>query len=357
MISFRRCLIIAATFLAFMYILHLSGSGGSTRQPEESNAGPEDKLSSADGSLQFQPQQIPLEDLARKPVRERLRYQFPYDIQSKFPAYIWQTWKYTPASGKFKEELRPFEASWTEHHPGFVHQVITDDGLIYVVKYLYAAFPEIIEAFESMPLPVLKADYFRYLILLARGGIYSDIDTFALKPATEWVPAAVDRTTIGLIIGIEADPDRKDWQTWYSRRIQFCQWTIQSKPGHPILRDVVANITEEALRMKSEGKLKKNKMDKTIVEFTGPAVWTDSIFRYFNNPNYFDMGRRDGNSTSEIGYKHFTGMVAQKAVGDVVVLPITSFSPGVRQMGAEEPEHPMAFVKHNFQGAWKTPKA
>ncbi|KMU74902.1 initiation-specific alpha-1,6-mannosyltransferase [Coccidioides immitis RMSCC 3703] len=156
-------------------------------------------------------------------------------------------------------------------------------------------------------------------------------------------------TTIGLIIGIEADPDRKDWQTWYSRRIQFCQWTIQSKPGHPILRDVVANITEEALRMKSEGKLKKNKMDKTIVEFTGPAVWTDSIFRYFNNPNYFDMGRRDGNSTSEIGYKHFTGMVAQKAVGDVVVLPITSFSPGVRQMGAEEPEHRMAFVKHNFQ--------
>jgi alpha 1,6-mannosyltransferase len=34
----------------------------------------------------------------------------------------------------------------------------------------------------------------------------------------------------------------------------------------------------------------------------------------------------------------------------VVVLPITSFSPGVGQMGAGEPEDEMAFVKHEFEG-------
>ncbi|KAK2799713.1 hypothetical protein FQN50_008361 [Emmonsiellopsis sp. PD_5] len=288
------------------------------------------------------------EDLARKPLRERLRYQFPYDMKSKFPAYIWQTWKYGPSSGKFAEKLRPFEASWTEWHPTFVHEVITDETVEPLLRYLYAAFPEVLEAYRSLPLPVLKADFFRYLILLARGGIYTDIDTYVIKPAADWLPRHVDRSTIGLIVGIEADADREDWAKWYSRRIQFCQWTIQSKPGHPVLRDIVATITEDTLRMKNAGILTKKKMDKSIVEFTGPAVWTDTIFRYFNNPQYFDLAK--GPNGKNVTALDFTGIKVQRKLGDVVVLPITSFSPGVRQMGAGEPEDPMAFVKHEFEG-------
>jgi alpha 1,6-mannosyltransferase len=150
-----------------------------------------------------------------------------------------------------------------------------------------------------------------------------------------------------MVIGIEADPDRPDWDKWYSRRIQFCQWTIQSKPGHPVLVEVVANITQETLKRKTEGKLSKDY--KGIVEFTGPAVWTDTIFSYFNNPDYFDMSTSKGNIT----WENFTGMKAPKKVGDVIVLPITSFSPGVKTMGAGEDNDPMAYVKHNFEGTWK----
>jgi mannosyltransferase OCH1-like enzyme len=51
------------------------------------------------------------------------------------------------------------------------------------------------------------------------------------------MPALFIRRAIGLIVGIEADPDRDDWHDWYSRRLQFCQWTLVSKPGHPILRE------------------------------------------------------------------------------------------------------------------------
>ncbi|MBC8064817.1 MAG: hypothetical protein H7Y17_08305 [Chlorobia bacterium] len=162
--------------------------------------------------------------------------------------------------------------------------MVTDDAAFQLIKYLYASVPEVTEAYASMPLPVLKADFFRYLILLARGGIYSDIDTQALQSATVWLPEDFDRSTVGLVVGIEADAaDREDWAKWYSRKIQFCQWTIQSKPGHPALRDLVAKITEDTLRMKKQGILTQSKMDKSIVEFTGPAVFTDTIFAYFNN--------------------------------------------------------------------------
>jgi alpha 1,6-mannosyltransferase len=351
MIPYRKALVAAVLLIAFVVILRSSHSASPKTSP--STAPEEDTV---DTAIRIPPQaragksgdasQVSLEYLANRPLRDRLRYQFPYELESKFPAYIWQTWKYTPASGYFEENLRPLEASWTELHPGFVHEVVTDKIAEHLIRYLYSAIPEVTEAFESLPLPVLKADFFRYLILLARGGIYTDIDTQALQSAVDWLPENMDRLSVGLIIGIEADPDRPDWHEWYSRRIQFCQWTIQAKPGHPVLRDIVATITEEALRMKRAGRLTKSKMDKTVMEFTGPGVWTDAVFRYFNNPEYFKFDKGAQNIT----YEHFTGLTEQKKVGDVAVLPITSFSPGVEQMGAGDYDDPLAFVKHEFEG-------
>lgn len=285
-------------------------------------------------------------DMSKMSLYDKLAYQYPYDVDIKFPAYIWQTWKWTPANGEFM--FREQEATWTEQHPGFIHEVITDTVARKLLRLLYASIPEVLEAYDALPLPVLKADFFRYLILLARGGIYSDIDTYAIRSALEWIPSSVPRETIGLVIGIEADPDRPDWAQWYSRRIQFCQWTIQAKPGHPVLRAIVTHITTETLKQKRSGHL-DSMLDKSVVEFTGPAVWTDLIFAYFNDERFFDMTTSSG----PIDWRNFTGMEAPKRVGDVIVLPITSFSPGVEQMGAKDYEDPMAFVKHDFEGTWK----
>lgn len=298
------------------------------------------------GSSQSQ-QRLTIERLQKLPLGDQLEYQFPYVVEAKFPAFIWQTWKYTPASPEFDEKFRGPEASWTEKHPTFVHEVITDQVAGHLIRHLYGAVPAVLEAYQALPLNILKADFFRYLILLARGGIYSDIDTSALKPATEWLPDTFKPNQVGLVIGIEADPDRPDWKSWYSRRIQFCQWTIQSKPGHPVLREIIVNITESTLKLKKAGKL--HIKPKNVVEFTGPAVWTDIIFEFFNNPKYYDRSE-DGH---EIDWRVFAGMKRPKQVGDVVVLPITSFSPGVGQMGSMEVGDPQAFVFHNFEGSWK----
>lgn len=366
MLTFRKSAVLAVFLLTAVYLLHSSHSATSTTLaktaevfkadfdgmaypattgvPAKADTGSRPYPPPRHGSNKKNDAQQPLAEIVTKGLREQLQYQFPYDRAGKFPAYIWQTWKYTPASGDFGETFRPAEASWSELHPGFVHEVVTDEAAVYLLKHLYASVPEVLDAYQSLPLAVLKADFFRYLILLARGGIYTDIDTTALKSTTDWIPEEVPRSSIGLIVGIEADPNRTDWKDWYSRRIQFCQWTIQAKPGHPVLRDIVATITEDALRMKKKGVLKVNRFDKSIVEFTGPAVWTDAIFNYLNDPTFFKM---DGKNVT---WEAFTGMETAKKVGDVVVLPITSFSPGVQQMGAKEPDDPMAFVKHDFEG-------
>ena len=363
MLTYRKAIAAAAVLLALLYLLSATHNSATPIPITESSALQGSKTSTvkatppigtgnpyaAEAPKQKSVPQQSLADIAGKPLRDQLRYHFPYDIESKFPAYIWQTWKTSPASGQFGENLRPMEASWSEKHPGFVHEVVTDDIAPRLIRYLYSAVPDVVEAYESLPMPVLKADFFRYLILLARGGIYTDIDTIALKPTTEWLPEKFPRKTIGLVTGIEADPDRPDWAQWYSRRIQLCQWTIQSKSGHPVLRDVVATITEDTLRMKKAGLLEKEKMDKSVIEFTGPAVWTDAVFRYFNNPTYFDMA----SSKKNITWEDFAAITTQKKVGDVIVLPITSFSPGVDQMNAGSIDDPMAFVEHKFEGTFE----
>lgn len=359
MLSFKRALIAAATFITLFYFL--TRSHNSPRAPTDTiiESFPQTEnipdssretsvtttLPDAANNHGSSPDsaQKPLQDLSKMTLTEKLEYQYPYDVETKFPAYIWQTWKYGPAESKFS--FRGQESSWSELHPGFVHEVITDAVAANMVKLFYAGVPEVLEAYAALPLPVLKADFFRYLILLARGGVYSDIDTTALKSAVEWIPESVPRNAIGLVIGVEADPDREDWHEWYSRRIQFCQWTIQSKPGHPVLREVVAHITTETLKRKRSGGLKHFKT-LDVIEFTGPAVWTDAIMEYFNDARYFDLS----NSKGAIDWQNFTGMETPKKVGDVVVLPITSFSPGVAQMGAGEVDDAMAFVQHEFEG-------
>jgi alpha 1,6-mannosyltransferase len=115
-----------------------------------------------------------------------------------------------------------------------------------------------------------------------------------------------------------------------------------------VLRELLDRITKETLSLKRPGKI-AGILGNNVVDLTGPAVWTDTIMDYFNDPRFFDMS----DSKGPIDYRNFTGMETSKLVGDVVVLPITSFSPGVGQMGAKEPDDPMAFVKHDFEGMFR----
>lgn len=294
-----------------------------------------------------------LQGLRRLPsdasVRTQLAYQFPYNAASRFPAYIWQTWKQSQEDPDFDKRFRSSVRSWTQSNPGFAHEVMSDDMAHAIIQHLYMNVPKVIEAYQSLPENILRADFFRYLILLARGGTYSDVDTEALKPVPHWIPESMDPYTIGLIVGIEADPDREDWAEWYARRIQFCQWTIQSKPGHPVLRNIVAKITDETLRRKTTNTLPlppTKERGSQIMNWTGPGIWTDSVFEYFND------GLKPG-MDSPITWQNFTGLQDQRQVSDVMVLPITSFSPGVATMGSQSVSHPLAFVRHRFVGSWK----
>lgn len=60
-----------------------------------------------------------------------------------------------------------------------------------------------------------------------------------------------------------------------------------------------------------------------VVDWTGPGVWTDAVLAYLRH--------RYG-----MGWAELRGLRMPMRVGEVVILPVTGFSPGVQQFGAGE---------------------
>ncbi|AAS53836.1 AFR465Cp [Eremothecium gossypii ATCC 10895] len=386
----------------------------------------------------------------RRDLRSQLAAQFPYDTAGPIPRRVWQTWKVPRHSAQFPEHFRSLSDAWensAKDAEGYEYFLVGDEDMLPLLRNLYGGVPQVLQAFESLPLAIMRADFFRYLILYARGGIYSDIDTEPLQPLTAW--PSVDQAALqkfknrkvhyggtelsvfgessltpGLAIGIEADPDRPDWSEYYARRIQFCQWTLQAKAGHPLLRELILNITgttlhsvarrtgyarlppvtfdtehledynvnyrhkkrHDAAYPHTEKKTAKNTDETDIMNWTGPGIFSDVVFDYLNNlittndevviynDNLLEKNPETGEilpiatstrkfaaeiktalskSKPKLFWDFFSLMQTPALIDDVVVLPITSFSPGVGHMQAGEPDHPMAFVHHHFEGSWK----
>ena len=276
-------------------------------------------------------------------LREKLAYNFPYDPKSKFPAFIWQTW-----NGK-QDDLAILvnRHNWDEKNPGFVHEIFDEELIDAIVRHFYNRVPEIMEAYAALPTRILKVDFFKYLILLARGGVYADMDTIPLQPVPNWIPEALEPHEIGLIVGIEHDAaPNSNWRKNFVRRLQFGTWVIQTKPGHPALREIVAQITEITLQRKEDNTLSLNfRNDLNIMAWTGSGVWTDVIFTYLND--YIKSGVR-----SKTTWRDFHDIRRPKLVSDILVLPQFSLS-SPKVIENDDPRKKFYFVMHEGGKFWK----
>ncbi|KAI5964496.1 och1 [Candida theae] len=291
-------------------------------------------------------------------IRDKLTYLYPYDSESKFPAYIWQSWKHGLNDDRFDEKFRQGESQWAFKNPGFVHELFNDDTAHTVIKYLYSQVPEVVETFELLPETIMKMDFFKYLILYAKGGVYADIDTYPLQPIPNWTPENVSPMDIGVIIAIESDSSSPEWRKEQIRRLQFGQFVIQAKPGHPILREAIAEIIEQTSlkqleNMASSGaaplKLNGNTNERSlkISQWTGSAIWTDVVFKYFNDYIQSSVFQK-------VTWKDFHNLQTPKLVSDILVLPVKSFASDVEVPKDGKIEDPLAFVKHYAAKIWKS---
>jgi alpha 1,6-mannosyltransferase len=256
------------------------------------------------------------------------------------PPKIWQIYlSFSP------DELSSYKSpmhSWISQSPSHAYTILDGQGSLAIVSKL-AKDPKhanMLSSFYAMSRRVLRGDFLRYLLLAIEGGVYSDIDTELLKPIHDWVPDEY-KTRTRLIVGVEADESPPVSRTTYE--VQFCQWTLAAASGHPALWMMIERILDLVKERPFHDPPKNiDYSDDEVLDITGPAGWTETVFQYLNEV-----------SDEPISWRNLTGMREPRLYGDVLILPINGFATGVPHSGASREVAKDSFVKHHFAGAWR----
>ena len=148
------------------------------------------------------------------------------------PRIVWQTHK----SGEYIREhgvLLRCAKSWAEC-AGWERRFHSDEERDAFVK---EKFPGFWTVYTRLPLEVMKADLWRYMILYTFGGVYADADTVCVGGARQ-LGALVSE---GSYLVTSPEPTGHPY---------FCQWVFAAAPGSPVLRHV---LSEAGRRLRAEG--------------------------------------------------------------------------------------------------------
>lgn len=243
-------------------------------------------------------------------------------------------------------------SSWLAKNPGFKYSLLGAKAADDFVNSHFSENHSILQVYHTLQDPGMKTDLLRYLVMLAEGGVYSDLDTQAIKPVHEWIPKHL-RGSVKAVIGIEWDQlDGDPWPglggepSYMTHVVQFCQWTLAAVPGHPLFSSIV-DETVGAIRELAAAKastvsdLRPNGYE--VVTTTGPAAWTDVVFQY--------LQKADSNFVS---LRQLSNITQPILIGDVLVLTIDAFGMGQPHSQSTNdgsiPES--ALIRHNFRHTW-----
>jgi alpha 1,6-mannosyltransferase len=272
----------------------------------------------------------------------------PSDIP--IPRQIWQIFFPPPGATTLKKSTF-FSVDWISMAPGYTYTLVTDSEAASIISTYYSDRPEIGATFHALANPALKSDFLRYLILAAKGGTYSDVDTKPLVPLESWLLPPSLRTSTRLVVALEYDETQDARTDQTAHEVQFCQWTISSAPGHPVLTRMVDRaLADLRAAAASQGTDVAHAVfsDRDVLDTTGPVAWSENVFEV--------LRERDPSVKS---WLDFTGLREPRYFGDIVVLPIESFRGDWRDDWGtwfNWRKGRRALVRHYYNGAWRVVK-
>lgn len=255
---------------------------------------------------------------------------------------------------------------WTEtcirQNPSYEPRYLTDAEADAFVNARFAGRPDIVDTYNALTVPILKADTLRYLLLYAEGGVWLDTDASCEGiPIDEWgVATAGPRNTTttttktppptqtlrdrrrraSLVVGWEFDVGLD-----YEFQRQFVTWAVAAKKGSPrllaVVDDVVASLGATA-RRQGLGVAQLNMTNiPDVVDLTGPVRFAKSVLRSLG----LDRGGRE---------KAYHQLLEPALVEDVLILPGYALAASMNRYPPEDQDRVgPALVVHHYAGSWK----
>ncbi|KAL5365171.1 NRDE protein-domain-containing protein [Aspergillus floccosus] len=271
---------------------------------------------------------------------------------SDIPLIIHQQWGNTDIL-QWPDGIRAGAEKWLASavSEGMAYLLWTDDG---IAQFLEKYEPDFIPTYRALTWNVERSDVFRILAVKWIGGIYADIDTHLLRPLSTWIDAQdiapwTDPVTgkehnstgpVGAIFGLEADFDPDTdlyWRRGYHYPVQLTQWALAATCGHPVLSRFIdyirnhldATAPDYAGDDDASTRTFQRVMDMDPVSATGPAAITETVQSW--------LEEKAGLRWNAVTGRHDDGR--SKLVDDVLILPITGFSPSKHRWNHQRDHH------------------
>ncbi|KAI0202653.1 alpha-1,6-mannosyltransferase Och1 [Astrocystis sublimbata] len=240
--------------------------------------------------------------------------------------------------------------SWLVRNPGYDYVFIGQSEADNFIHTHFSGDERITKAWRNLKNPGVKSDLLRYLVLFIKGGVYTDIDTEALRPIDSWIPEPY-RDRANVVVGIEWD--QLDGGPWADipHRLQFCQWTIAAAPGHPLFMKMAYHTITRLEQIAAEHGTSPSLTDIELSSIevmmsSGPASWIDIVLEQLK-----EMDTNVKEVTDFSGLKP-TG---PRLTGDILILTIDGFGYGQSHSNSTHdgsvPD--AALLKHKFRGSWR----
>lgn len=154
----------------------------------------------------------------------------------------------------FRSSKLPFLTRWhisrfRKKNPEYAYEFYDDQR---IEEFLKKEFnEEVYTLYKKINIGAAKADFFRYAVLLKKGGVYLDIDCHLKSRLDQFImPDDV------ALLSPEKNP------------VFFVQWAMMYEAGHPFLAKTIELILEN---------IRSNEFPHDVHKMTGPAVYTRAI--------------------------------------------------------------------------------
>ncbi|WP_442589792.1 glycosyltransferase family 32 protein [Pedobacter sp. AW31-3R] len=154
----------------------------------------------------------------------------------------------------FKTSGLPLITRWhiskfRKRNPEYAYEFYDDERIEQFIADEYNE--EILQLYRKINIGAAKADFFRYLILFKKGGIYLDIDSSISGKLKDFI-----QPNDSAIISSEKNPG------------VFVQWALIFEANHPFLNRTIELVCEN---------IRKNTYPHDVHQMTGPSVYTKAI--------------------------------------------------------------------------------
>jgi hypothetical protein len=169
------------------------------------------------------------------------------------PRVLYQTYRTTPLNA----HLESIRKTRSDLNPELRMVLMNDSEADESMRETFTE--RVYRVYTSMPLPVMRADMWRYAVVYALGGIYADVDVSALRAIGEWE----ESDSCGFVVSSERDKT--------SGNADLIQWTFAAQRHNVILGRIIREVVARC-----EGGIKTD-YEGSVAEYVGTALWTSVI--------------------------------------------------------------------------------